>query len=164
MKKPVFKKILQVAVIVRDMDESMKRYWEGFGIGPWEVYTFDSTNTDHNYAVRTAIAKIDDVEWELIQPLDDKSDAGKFLKEHGEGLHHIGFQVDDFDEALAYCRQRGVESLMETKVTGDWEGSKVVYLDTRPHLACISEIWTTPEHVGQAPQPEWIYPDPKKEK
>lgn len=30
----------QVAVVVRDLDAAMARYWAELGIGPWDVYTY----------------------------------------------------------------------------------------------------------------------------
>ena len=32
---------MQVAMVVRDMDAAMKRHWDVFKIGPWDIYTFD---------------------------------------------------------------------------------------------------------------------------
>ena len=29
---------MQVAMVVRDMDAAMKRHWEVFKIGPWDIY------------------------------------------------------------------------------------------------------------------------------
>ena len=38
---------------------------------------------------------------EVIEPLDDASIQGRFLKEHGDGLHHLGFVVPSIDAQLA---------------------------------------------------------------
>jgi hypothetical protein len=35
--EPVFTDVLQVAVVVRDLEAAMRRYWEGYGIGPWQI-------------------------------------------------------------------------------------------------------------------------------
>jgi len=44
------------------------------------------------------------------------------------GGHHIAFYVDDFDAALAYLREKGVEIMGEpTKSTGMHEGQTWVY-------------------------------------
>ena len=32
--------IIQVAHVVRDLDASLRYYWETFHIGPWDIYTF----------------------------------------------------------------------------------------------------------------------------
>jgi methylmalonyl-CoA/ethylmalonyl-CoA epimerase len=38
---------------------------------------------------------------QLVQPLDPNSEIARFLEEHGEGIHHICFGVDDVPEAVA---------------------------------------------------------------
>lgn len=37
---------------------------------------------------------------EVIEPLDDASVQGRFLKDHGDGLHHLGFVVPSIDAQL----------------------------------------------------------------
>ena len=41
MTKGLFNQVLQIAVVVKDLEEAMKNYWDKWGIGPWSVYTFD---------------------------------------------------------------------------------------------------------------------------
>jgi 4-hydroxyphenylpyruvate dioxygenase-like putative hemolysin len=41
------------------------------------------------------------VQWELIEPLDDKSVYARFLAEKGEGVHHIALAPSSFDQAIA---------------------------------------------------------------
>ena len=80
-KKFIPNKIAQIGFVVRDLDAAMKTQWEEYGIGPWTIYTFDPSNvTDMvvrdervDHAMRLAFTFIDDVMWELIQPLDDKT-------------------------------------------------------------------------------------------
>ena len=45
--KPIFTDVLQVAVVVKNLDESMKKYWEVCGIGPWIVYGFNPTTVSY---------------------------------------------------------------------------------------------------------------------
>ena len=44
---------MQVAMVVRDMDAAMKRHWDVFKIGPWDIYTFDATKVS-DYIPRQA--------------------------------------------------------------------------------------------------------------
>ena len=32
--------VAQVALVVKDLDQAVERYWRGFGIGPWRFYTY----------------------------------------------------------------------------------------------------------------------------
>ena len=41
MREPVFTETLQIALVVRSLEESLKTYVEEYGIGPWEIYEFN---------------------------------------------------------------------------------------------------------------------------
>lgn len=164
MKKPVFTDVLQIGVVVRDLDAAMMRYWEEYGLGPWEVNTIDPTNTSDmvvrgrpkDFAVRTATAQIGRVQWELLEPLDDDNIYAEFLREHGEGLQHVGFGVENYDEAMAGFSDRG----MEVMLAGRWGTIDSAYWDTRESLGCIAEIWRPPVEGDDFPPPDAIYPGP----
>jgi len=159
--KPLFKKIMQVGLVVKDLDASVRKQWDEFGIGPWAIYEFDPARMKNltvrgkpvEHAMRMALAMIGDVMWELIQPLDDKSIYAEFLKEHGEGIHHILFEVDDFRGAEAHFRSRGHEVCQGGQI-GD---VPYAYFDTRETLHTIAEIASLGESEG-LPPPEATYP------
>lgn len=146
--EPVLKKVLQVGVVVRDLDRTMRQY-EGLGIGPWQVFTLDPSNMRDlkvrnqrvDFAMRVAFAKIGDFQWELIQPLDEKSIYSDFLREHGEGLHHVAFHVDDFGRAVEFFQEKGVGVLQ----SGEAPGLGFAYLDTKEELSFIAEIYNLPK-------------------
>jgi methylmalonyl-CoA/ethylmalonyl-CoA epimerase len=158
--KPLFKKIMQVGLVVKDVDASVRKQWDEFGIGPWAIYTFDPSKVKNltvrgkpvEHAMRVAIAMIGDLMWELIQPLDDKSIYAEFLKEHGEGIHHILFDVDDFQGTEAYLRKRGHEFYQG----GEMGDIRYAYFDTREALHTIAEIATLGDEG--LPPPEATYP------
>ena len=159
--KPIFKGVRHVAVVVKDLDEAMKRYWDEYGIGPWNIYTFDpSTVSDMiirnervDHAFRLAETRIGDFMWELIEPLDDTCVYAEFLKKHGEGLHHVCFIVDSYDEAMAFFQGKGIGRLHG----GRWHGSTYTYLETEDTLSIIAELEDKPEG-WESPTPEATYP------
>jgi catechol 2,3-dioxygenase-like lactoylglutathione lyase family enzyme len=160
--KPVFTKVLQIAMVVKDCDASVKKYADDYGIGPWSIYEFNSDTVSdmilhgkpQNYAMRLALANIGDVQWELIQPKDDKSIYAEFLKEHGEGLHHVAFGVEDYDKTMQFYRDKGQQILQG----GTWEGLTYTYLDSRNDLGIIAEIYKLAPDF-KWPAPESIYPE-----
>ncbi len=163
--KPAFSQIYQIGFVVKDVYKTVKRQWEQYGIGPWVIYTFDSSNVSdmiirgkpENYALKIASTMINNVAWELIQPLDDKTTHAEFLKEHGEGIHHVIFQMEEsFDESMAYFQQKGLEVLLG----GNFSGLKFAYFDTTDTLGTITEISIQPKEGMTLPQPEAIYPNP----
>jgi hypothetical protein len=162
MKNTLLTDVLQIGIVVHDLDAAMKRYWEDFGIGPWAVNTLDPSNTTdmivrgrhQEFALRAATAQIGNVQWELIEPLDDDGIYAEHLRENGEGLHHIGFGVDDYDEAMAFFYKKGTLQLLG----GTWGTVKSAYWDTTDSLGCISEIWQEPGEGEDFPPPDRIYP------
>lgn len=159
-KKSIFREISQVGMVVRDLDKSIKRQWEEYGIGPWAIYTMDPSNLRHteirgkriDYAIRVGLATVGGISWELIQPLDDESVYAEFLREHGEGLHHVCFKVDDFDETMAHFKKKG-----GVLSSGSWHDVTFAYFDTADSLHAISEI-TMELKKGKMPTPEATYP------
>ena len=162
MKKPIFKKLTQVAMVVNDVEATAKRYWDDVGIGPWSFYTINPDNTGDmklrgkpvKHAFKAALATIGDISWELIEPLDKNSIYAEHLAQHGEGLHHVAFDVENFEETLSYMSSKGYE---EIQSGGTFNVAKYVYLDTDNGLACITEYGEISEG-SKLPPPEMKYP------
>ena len=80
-----------------------------------EVYGFDAGKAEDfreygqlvERSWRLAVATVGQVQWELIQPLDDESLYARFLAEKGEGVHHVAVATPDFDETVAQATPGG---------------------------------------------------------
>jgi catechol 2,3-dioxygenase-like lactoylglutathione lyase family enzyme len=101
---------------------------------------------------RLAIAYVGQVQWELIEPLDEESVYARFLAETGGGLHHVGVAVPDFDEAVAEQAARGNGVLLG----GEYKGIRFAYLDTVRDLGFVTEIFSGAP--GEDQQPDATYP------
>ena len=64
---------------------------------------------------------------ELLRPLADDTPVGRFLAKRGPGLHHVAYQVDDIEAALARLRDQGVRLIDEAPRIGI-RGSRVAFL------------------------------------
>ena len=148
MHEPVFTETIQIGIVVRDLDAKMRRYVDDYGIGPWQVYQFKPGDLkdwrEHGQRVepstRLAVAMVGRVQWELIEPLDDKSIYARFLAEKGEGVHHIAVAVANFDQTLAAEAKRGNDLVLSCELGGEFSGIKVAYLGTQRDLGVILEI------------------------
>jgi hypothetical protein len=161
MREPVFTETLQVALVVRDLEAAMKTYADDYGIGPWEVYEFDPERVQEmvkddapaDYAFRIAVTMVGSVQWELVEPGDDKSMYAEFLREHGEGLHHVAVgTAEGFDGTIAAARAKGHRVLQG----GLYNGVRFAYLSTDRDLKVITEIFDWPE--GHTQEPDAVYP------
>lgn len=163
MAESLFRSVDQVAVVVRDIDGAMRRYVEEFGIGPWAVHTFSPDwiemtfrGREQGYTMILALAQMGDVMYELIQPVEGPSSYEEFLNERGEGLHHLGYFVEDIDEAIREMEDKGFSLLQSGRGFGTENDGAYAYFETEDALGHIIEAIELP---GALPDPERTYPD-----
>ena len=124
-------KIRQVGVVVRDVDQAIKRL-SSLGIGPFEFRPPPPDREEwyrgqpHKVNVKISMAQLGDVQLELIQPLDGKSPHGEYLEEKGEGIQHLMFSVEDFDKVTSGLVKEGAVELLRAKFP---DGPELAYLD-----------------------------------
>jgi methylmalonyl-CoA/ethylmalonyl-CoA epimerase len=160
MPEPLFKGVLQVGVIVRNLDAAVRTYADEYGIGPWKIHDVNPATAENmtqdgqpkGYAMRVALAMIGGVQWELIEPADDESIYAEFLRAHGEGVHHVALDVEDFGTAIERFRDKGIRVLM----SGQYQGATWAYLSTHDMLGFTAEVFDLSGVVEQ--KPDAVYP------
>ena len=55
---------------------------------------------------------------ELLQDVSGSSSIKKFLDNNGEGIHHIAFEVDDIEQAVAELKEKGIRLIDEKPRAG----------------------------------------------
>jgi methylmalonyl-CoA/ethylmalonyl-CoA epimerase len=115
--KTPFSRFVHVGIVVRDMDKAVKRL-SSLGMGPFEAISvppFTETPLFRgkalNARVKGLVFKTGGVAIELIQPLEGDSPWKEFLDSKGEGIHHIGFGVDDMDKEVDNLTRQGCSVL-----------------------------------------------------
>jgi hypothetical protein len=159
MREPLFTETLQISIVVRDLEETLRAYVEDYGIGPWEIYRFDAAEveplpggTQVEGAWRIAVTMVGSVQWELVEPLDDRSIYAEFLASKGEGLHHVAVAGTPFAELVAELRVKG----RSVPLGGVYRGVTFAYLSTDEDLKAITEVFDWPDGLVQ--EPDAVYP------
>jgi methylmalonyl-CoA/ethylmalonyl-CoA epimerase len=127
-----------VAIAVKNLDEALKVYQR---LGDFEVRRTEVPGQK----VKIALVKVGDVNVELLEPLSEDSNVSKFLKERGEGLHHIAFAVEDIEASMADLGPRGFHFLYEKPADGKF-GSKVNFIHPKDTGRVLVEL--TQEHTS----------------
>lgn len=164
MAQSMLRSVDQIAVVVRDLDASMKRYVEEFGIGPWQIYTFGPDlltemtfrGKDQPYRMKLALATVGETMYELIESVEGPNTYEEFLNEHGEGLHHFGYFVEDIDAAIREMEEKGYPLLQSGRGFGTNDDGAYAYFETQDALGCIAEAIEMPPEM---PPPERTYPE-----
>ncbi|WIG60641.1 MAG: Methylmalonyl-CoA epimerase [Ktedonobacterales bacterium] len=101
-------RIDHVAIVVRNLEASLRFYRDTLGIAPSRVLDFPQEG------VRIAFLPMGGPggsEIELLEPLNPETGVARFLEKRGEGLHHICLQVADIDRALRELQAEGTPVL-----------------------------------------------------
>lgn len=130
----------QVEVVVEDLDRTVAFYESVFGIGPFEIREMEAPNVldrgeEKHIKARVGFVAMGQVELELIHIVEGDSFHLDFLRQHGEGIHHLGFLVPDFEAKLERAKAMGFEVLQ-----ADPFGRFYAYLDTRRDGGIIFEL------------------------
>jgi methylmalonyl-CoA/ethylmalonyl-CoA epimerase len=161
--EPPFK---QCAAVVRDLDQAVRAWNDGLGIGPWTAYRLEPPRLEETryrgaaveFSLRHAFAWQGDVQFELVQPLDGPSIFNDHLEAHGEGLHHVGKFVVDHAAAVAEAVAAGFVPLQSARGFGA-EGDGAFAYFQHPSVALIVELIEPPR---VRIEPEFVYPPSRR--
>jgi len=124
-----FPKVGHIGVVVKNIDRVIEYYWPVFGIGPFDIYDFRPYKAwvfgqeVKPFELKIATADIGTTRMELIQVVRGEPPHRNFLQVHGEGLQHLGFYVENYDESKSYAREEGIDILCEIEAE-DWVRGK----------------------------------------
>ena len=76
---------------------------------------------------------------ELLAPLAADTPVGRFLAGRGPGMHHIAYEVDDLEAALAELKTKGVRLIDESPRRGLF-GLEVAFLHPDAVHGVLSEL------------------------
>lgn len=136
----------QIGVVVRDLDKA-QAFYERLGIGPFEegpsahalrreIYGEEAPDA----AVRGSLAKMGNIEFELLQPVSGNTIQAEFLERHGEGVVHICAFTDDLEADKEELVGRGCPVISEGWLS---DGGHFAYFDTRAIGGLVLELFQT---------------------
>jgi methylmalonyl-CoA/ethylmalonyl-CoA epimerase len=97
----LLRRLDHVAVLVRDTDEALRFYSGRLGL---PVASSEEITSPH---VRLTYLDAGNAYIQLVEPLTGNTPLTDWLDEHGEGLHHICFGVDDVAGAVGELNDPG---------------------------------------------------------
>ncbi len=92
-----------IAIAVSNLNEALKLYTEILGLKLKNILEIKEQG------VKVALLEAGPTLIELLEPLSDETPVGKFIKERGEGIHHIAFTVDDIRSFMVRIKEKGLK-------------------------------------------------------
>src|SRR6266513_1135102 len=122
-----------VAIAVRDLEAAIDFYRDTFGC---EVEHREVVERD---GVEEALLKVADSYIQLLTPSRPDSTVAKYLDTKGEGIHHIGYRVDDCAKALAAVKAGGHRVIDEEPRPGS-RGTTVAFVHPKTAFGTLIEL------------------------
>ena len=122
-----------VAIAVNDLEGAIGYYRETFGC---EVEHREVVESD---GVEEALLKVADSYIQLLTPTRDDSPVAKYLANKGEGLHHIGYRVDDCAKALEAMIAAGATPIDKAPRPGS-RGTTVAFVHPKGSFGTLIEL------------------------
>ena len=126
------------------MEKTLDHYTSVFGIdrpetiitGPAEESQIRFRGETTPARAKLAFIRFSNITLELIEPVDGPSVWREFLDSHGEGVHHIAFQVKGMQSTVDDFDSRGVPLSQK----GEYTGGRYAYLDAADKLGVDIEL------------------------
>jgi methylmalonyl-CoA epimerase len=122
-----------IAIAVHDLQAAIDYYGDAFGatVAHREIVESDG--------VEEALIRVADSYIQLTTATRDDSPIAKFLQTRGEGLHHVGYRVDDCAEALAAIVAAGGRAIDERPRPGS-RGTTVAFVHPKGSFGTLIEL------------------------
>jgi len=103
-----FDGFIQIALVVKDIQKSAETWAKFFNIPVPEIsVSAPARNPDLTYrgkptfyGQKMAVIRVGSFVIELLEPDEHESTFREFLDKHGNGVHHLGFQVGEKRDAI----------------------------------------------------------------
>jgi methylmalonyl-CoA/ethylmalonyl-CoA epimerase len=122
-----------VAIAVYDLDAALVHYQTTFGA---ELTHRERIESD---GVEEALIKVGTSYIQFVCPTRDDSPVAKFLEKKGEGLHHVGYRVDDCAAALQRVKDSGGKVIDQAPRPGS-RGTTVAFIHPKGGLGTLIEL------------------------
>jgi methylmalonyl-CoA/ethylmalonyl-CoA epimerase len=125
--------IHHVGVAVADLDEAVRTYERLFG------GRLEHRARVEGQGVEAASIRVGESRVELLAALGDDTPVGKFLASRGPGMHHLAYEVDDVESALADLAEQGAE-LIDAEPREGLFGLEVAFVHPDSVHGILSEV------------------------
>jgi len=127
------KKVEHIGIAVKDLGNANALFEKLFNQTHYKVEEVKSEG------VSTSFFKLGETKIELLQATHPNSPIAKFIKNRGEGIHHIAFEVDDIYVEMNRLLSEGFE-LIHTEAKDGADNKKICFLHPNSTSGVLIEI------------------------
>jgi len=128
----MLKKINHIGIAVRSIESGIAPY-RALGLEP------EGEEVVEEQKVRMVFLTVGESRLELLEPTSTDSPVAKFIEKKGEGIHHIAFQVENIEEALAQAEAQGLR-LIDKRPRSGAHGTHIAFLHPKSTGGVLMEL------------------------
>lgn len=126
-----------IGIAVRDLESAVREYRTAFELEPVHRERVD------DQGVEEVLFKVGTSYIQLLGALGPDTPVGRFLDKRGEGIHHVGYRVDDVQAVLDRLGERGLLLVDATPRPGS-RGTTVAFVHPRAFHGVLIELVQVP--------------------
>ena len=133
----MIERVEHIGIAVQDLGPAIDFYGGALGLRLHEIEEVAEQ------MVRVAILQAGETRIELLQSTSPEGPVGRFIEKRGEGIHHLCFETDDLERALAQLKAAGVRLIDEQPRIGAG-GRRVAFVNPRSAHGVLIELSQRP--------------------
>ncbi|WAH42427.1 VOC family protein [Alicyclobacillus fastidiosus] len=118
-----------LGIAVRSINDTLPFYLNVLGARVVDRYSSETKGVE----VHVAALEVGGMHVELLEPTNRESPVARFIRQRGQGVHHVAYRVENLDQAIEEAKTGGVRFYEETLRTNA-RGRRLIYM----HLASTS--------------------------
>ncbi len=127
-------RIDHIGIAIQNINDTLAFFRDALGM------KLERVDSEEGGGTRVAFLPVGTSDVELVEPQDTDSGLAKFLAKRGEGVHHICFEVDDIDAALARLKEHGAQLIDETPRTNA-KGWRYAFIHPKSAHGVLIELY-----------------------
>jgi methylmalonyl-CoA/ethylmalonyl-CoA epimerase len=126
-------KINHIGIAVKSLDDSLPFYRDNLGMA------FAGIEEVAEQKVRVAMLHIGESKIELLEPTSAESPVAKFIEKSGPGIHHVAYEVEDIEAAIAKLMADGARMIDEKPRNGA-HGARIAFVHPKSSNGVLTEL------------------------
>lgn len=136
----MLKRVHHIGIAVRNLDAVIAFYRDTFDVAAWERISMPERYME------IAVCRIGETLLEFITPTSDEAAFAKFLRDHGEGMHHIAYEVETIEPALRALEGKGIR-LVDAHGRPGMHDTCVAFLHPKSTHGVLTELVELPDQA-----------------
>lgn len=126
-------KINHIGIAVNFLDEAIPFYRDNLGMA------FKGMEEVAEQQVKVAFLEVGESKIELLEPTSAESPVARFLEKNGPGIHHIAYQVEDLEAAIAKLESEGARMIDKVPRLGA-HGARIAFIHPKSSNGVLTEL------------------------